>query len=426
MFNRLKSCRPAMYAGCFLMTVFLAVALLILGACLPQGRIVTNIKESAPMISEEGPYPFVADKTQASMMENHTDTLILMYSCEMNSSDFLSVLTNPSISFDGEVADSLYEYVENDAPERGGNYVRYWMGFRLPVRILLSLFNFLQIRRYLIFSMYVLLAMVICSAAKWTGEKPAFLFALSIIMVRFHIVAQSMQYSCCFIIAFCAMLLVPWIYKHDKYETLFFMELGMITMYFDFYTTPILTFGLPAIYLYAVRTVHEQPVRKKQICADALAWGLGYVLMWIAKLVLTTLFTDINAIRDGFVSFAGRIGITKEDWLAEQYDSVKALRSVWNMLTSYPEESGKKVVAVALVVVLLWVLVRFIRNRQPLSSLRLNDAFLLIAVFPLIWFMVASQPTNIHAWFQYRGVAVTIWALMMYVYFTLERSSAEK
>ena len=44
------------------------------------------------------------------------------------------------------------------------------------------------------------------------------------------------------------MLLIPWLHRHGKWEGLFFMEVGMLTMYFDFYTVPLVTLGFPLLY----------------------------------------------------------------------------------------------------------------------------------------------------------------------------------
>ena len=44
---------------------------------------------------------------------------------------------------------------------------------------------------------------------------------------------------------------------------------------------------------------------------------------------------------------------------------------------------------------------------------------LMIAALPIIWFMVAAQPTGNHHWFQYRGIAVTFWAGFLYLQYLL-------
>jgi len=425
--KRLENVRNStIYIYSFLVTVLLAVLLLVLSAFLPQSLILENIKESANMIDREETYPVSVDYMHASQLDNATDTLILLHSCETNSSNLSSVLTNPTPAMAENITESLHIYEEDDTPEITRYYVRYWMGFRTYIRLLLTVFNFWQIRRYLVFTVFVLFALVICSICKWVGQKQAFLFALSIIMMRLHIIAQSMQFSCCFLIAFCAMLLVPWIYKRGKYETLFFMELGMVTMYFDFYTTPVITLGLPLIYLYSIHANNNETTSVKQILMDAIAWLLGYASMWMAKLILTTVFTDVNAIENGLNSFYSRVGIHKDQMWLHEYDGLKALQSVFDTFCASPDRSGRKIVLAAFGLAAVLVIVSFIWKRRPLHSLKKNMLFLVIAAFPILWFIAAAQPTNIHAGFQYRGIVVTFWGIMSYALFTLQIHEKEK
>lgn len=373
------------------------------------------------MISAEGVEPVCWDYMGASQLDTVSETLILMHSCETNKSDLSSVLTNPRIACSENVIDSLQAYKQSDSPEIVEHYVRYWMGFRPFVRLLLTVFHYWQIRRYLTIAVYILFVLVICSIAKEVDAKAAFLFALSVIFVRLNIVSQLIQYSVCFVIAFFAMLLVPWLSKRRQYEALFFMELGMLTMYFDFYTTPIITFGLPLIYLNLLYVKQNEVLSLKQTAKDAVLWMIGYGGMWISKLVLTTLFTDINGIRNGFLSFFQRVGIQKVESLSECYDAVGALKSVALVSTGWPDKAGIKVAGAVLAVVVLFAVIQFIRSHQPLKALKDHVLFLVIACLPILWFVAAAQPTYIHAYFQYRGIVVTLWGCMTYAMLTVQK-----
>jgi len=404
-----------------LATVLLCLLLLIAAAFLPQSRILRNVKISADMISAEGVEPVCWDYMGASQLDTVSETLILMHSCETNKSDLSSVLTNPRIACSENVIDSLQAYKQSDSPEIVEHYVRYWMGFRPFVRLLLTVFHYWQIRRYLTIAAYTLFATVICSVAKWVDIKSAFLFALSIILIRFNIVCQLLQYSVCFLLAFCAMLLVPWLSTRKRYEGLFFMELGMLTMYLDFYTTPIITFGLPLIYLNLLYVKRNEALSWKQTAKDAALWMIGYGGMWISKLVLTTLFTDIDAIRNGFLSFFQRVGIQKVESLSECYNAIGALKKVAWVSTGWPDKAGIKVAGAVLAVVVLFAVIQFLRSRQPLKALKDHVLFLVIACLPILWFVAAAQPTYIHAYFQYRGIVVALWGCMVYVMLTIQK-----
>lgn len=393
----------------FLASVVIAVLLLQIGAALPQYRVNNHVRDSVDRLLEEGTYPWVADKSVGSIMDNWTDAIILAQSKAMDISNPETILTNPMYSLsDGTTVEDLYEYAYAKDPEPTGAYPRYWMGFRAPMRAALCFLDYYQVKRYVAVLFFVLFAAVMCSVAQHTDAKAAFLFALSVILVRPHVVAISLQYSCCFLIAFFAMLAVPWISRHRQYASLFFLELGIITMYFDFYTTPIITFGLPLTYLYLLDERKGCRLPGKKIAAYAANWMGGYIGMWIAKLALTTMFTGLNGFQNAWASVVYRLGRQKGQSGGEEYGPGRALRSVWEIL--YSDEMGRQIILALCVLLTACLIVVSFRKKVRLSAWMEHKSLLVVAVLPLIWFMVAAQPTSIHACFQYRSVALCFWA----------------
>ncbi len=404
----------------FLLSIVIAMGLLLAGACLPQEPIDANVVSSAQGMIQDGPYPMVADKSYASMLDYVTDALILAHSKATTISQWETILTNPQYEYgEGTKVDHLYHYSLDEDPQPTGYYSRYWMGFRSYIRLALCFFDYYQILRYVAVAFFVLLAATMCSVAKHTGTKTAFLFALSIILVRPHVVAVSLQFSCCFFLAFLAMLLVPWIYKKPEWESLFFLELGIATMYFDFYTTPILTFGLPMTYLCVLRHTRGATTSLKNVGRNTLSWFGGYVGMWLAKLCLTSALTSDDGIGAGMRSLMERIGVTKASGMESYYNPLTALRTVAASL--YSDREGKLVLLALCALLFLLVLAVFLRRKPSFRSLLTHSALLLIAFLPLLWFMIAAQPTANHHWFQYRGIAVTFWAGLVYLQLTLQK-----
>ena len=406
-------------SAAFLLSVLFAVVFLLAGACLPQRPIDANVLASAEAMLPDGDYPRIADKSYASMLDVTTDALILAESKATTISQWDTIFTNPLYEQgEGGTVEQLYRYASGENTEVSRYYVQYWMGFRPVMRLLLTFLDYYQIIRYVAFAFFVLLAAVMCSVAKHTDTKTAFLFAMSIILVRPHIIAVSLQFSCCFFIAFLAMLLVPRLHRKPQWEGVFFLLLGIATMYFDFYTTPIITFGFPMIYLYAIRAAEGRAVPLKRIGRNALSWSVGYGGMWLAKLLLTSLLTAADGIGTGMTSFMGRIGITKTPGLEGYYNPIVALSTVAKSL--YSDQKGKLILAAACAALLVFLAVRFLRCRCSFRQLFSHTALLVIAALPLIWFMVAAQPTGNHHWFQYRGIAVTFWAGFTYLLYLLQ------
>lgn len=401
------------YIAVFCVTVMLAVVMLAVSAFLPQTMIQNHVADSIPIISRDNENHYLFDNSAASKLDVATDLMMLGISLTTNDRYLGSILTNPVYCYDDiegwEEDDHWVAKIAYDTPaDDVWFYARYWMGFRVVLRLALTLFTYAQIKRYMAFLFFCLFAAAICSVSKHANSKIAFLFALSIILVRPHVMATSMQLTCCFFIAFGAMLLIPWLHRHGKWEGLFFMELGMITMYFDFYTVPLVTMGFPLMYLCILKREEKLEVPVRSLLPNMAAWFGGYVCMWIAKLTLTTLLTSVNAFSQGFESFFSRVGIEKDAELAQFYSLEAAFEGVRTAVFS--DEQGAVVYLLAVGLILAVVLWKVLRGRVSAENFRHAAPYLLFAVIPMVWFVITKQPIAIHYYFQYRTIALTHWA----------------
>ena len=331
-----------------------------------------------------------------------------------------------AFTYDGEYnpLNFLVEYVGDESPEPTDFYTRYWMGFRSIYRLLLTFFHHYQIKTYMAASFFVLFSLVLLQIFRNTDHRTAIAFAISMVLVKPNIISVSIQYSCCFFLALLGMLLVPWISRHRKYEALFFAELAMLTMYFDFYTTPVVTFGLPMIYLYAVCASRGEAFGAIRVLSNALWWLCSYVGMWITKLVLTAMLTSAPAFDSAFSQAAMWLGVEGYRDSHNTHDPVKALECVWDSVVV--TDTGAKLAGCLLVLLLVLTVFLLLRRKIDLQACRKNSTLLLIGLLPILWFCVASQPTITHAYFQYRGVVVAFWAAGVYFAQILSKEKVEK
>ena len=402
------------YVSCFFATLLLCMTMLVVASFAPQDAIDKNVAESAKAMLEEPLYPRLVDKTYGSRLDNFTDAQILMQSKAMSSRQLDSVLTNPRFVYENKnPVESLYEYTNDDDPEPAMYYTRYWMGFRAVVRWLLTFLNYYQIKRYLLFLLFALFALAMCSVANHLGTKQAVAFALSVLLIRPYVVGQSLQFSTCFLLAFTGMVFAPYIQRNPKYEGLFFMELGMVTMFFDFYTTPVITFALPMIYLYLLRMHEGAENEPKRIVKNALIWFLAYLVMWIAKMALTEIFTSAQGWYSGFLSVCIWFGIGEYRKETGLYSPHEAFVKLLQCVTS--DDDGVVLIQIALVLLAVWLIACFVRKRINKENCRRGLGMVLIGALPLVWFVITSEPTRIHFWFQYRSLVATYWAVGAYL-----------
>lgn len=416
------------YIAAFCVTVFLAVLMLAVVAFLPQTVISNHVVDSLWTIERDAKNEYLFDNSEASKLDVNTDFMILRTSLGTNDRYLGSILTNPVYEYEGLSGlegdvEKIAKLAYDEPADEVWCYARYWMGFRVIMRIALTFFNYAQIKRYTAFLFLILLAAVICSVSKHANSKVAFLFALSIILVRPHVMATSMQLTSCFFIAFAAMLLIPWLHRHGMWEGIFFMELGMITMYFDFYTVPLVTLGLPLIYLCVLKQEEGKSLTWKNLLRNMAVWFMGYGFMWIAKLTLTTVLTSENALSQGFRSFFSRVGIQKDPELTKFYSLKAAFEGVQKAIFS--DETGMIVYLLAAGVILAVVLYKALRGRITLRNFRSAAPFLLFAGIPLVWFVITKQPVAIHSYFQYRTIVLTHWAAGVFLYYLLPAKNRE-
>lgn len=416
------------YIGAFGLTVFLAVLLLAFSAFLPQTPIRSHVTESIPLVSRDVENHYLFDNSIGSKLDVDTDVMMLCISLSTNDRYLGSILTNPVHGYDDlderEDLDKILAELSYDTPSDSvWYYTRYWMGFRVVLRLALTFFTYAQIKRYIAFLFFVLFAGALCSLAKHANSRIAFFFALSIILVRPHVMATSMQLSCCFFLAFAAMLLIPWLHRHEKWEGLFFMELGMMTMYFDFYTVPLVTVGFPLLYLCVLKQEDEMPLSWKRILQNLAVWLLGYGFMWIAKLSLTSLLTSQNALKHGFHSFFNRVGIQKDAALTKYYSVEAAFEGVREAVFS--DEVGAVVYLLCAGMILAAVLYKVLRGQTSFVHLRSAAPYLMFAAMPIFWFVITKQPVAIHYFFQYRSIALTHWGAGVFLHYLLTSKSKE-
>lgn len=394
--------------------------LLFLASLIPTSAIQTNAERSAEYLGKIYPYyKAYVSGYKTYECDYFTESLIFMESYNMSIDSPASIVTNPHHVNEEhpELRGKAFEEVASGTAQPESIYPRYWQGFRAVVRPLMLFADYEQIR--LINSMVCLGLAALCIAALAYKKRLAasLCLALSFILVNPPVVSQLLQFSCCFIIAFAAVLAVLIFEKklNGARAAMLFCIVGCATQFFDFYTTPIVTYGFPAIALLTLPAFENK--RLKSAGTTFLSWGYGYVSMWVIKMGITTVFTDINGFADSFSSFLRRTGNTAETGTAD-YTARRALAEAAKAMFG-SKRIAAAVLAVLAVLCLAALIVSLIKLRfgQTLN----NAAFLMVAALPVIWFCGAKQATVIHAFFQHRGLSVFVLGILMFAFVTFSQ-----
>lgn len=402
------------YLALFFAIAVLACSLEYLAGLVPQEAMRKNLLASMDQLKSEGLTPGILyDGHPRSKLDNMSENYILTYSYYMNTREEpLSFLTNPGRLIRDpheELFAQTEELLEQQLPS-DMNYARYFMGFRIYVRPLLAVMNYMDARQCIQWGFFLLLGAVMLMLYRRTGSAAfpmAFCFAIS--QMNPVAVSACFQYSICFYIAMIGMLLVPRTGKRFPLPMLM-LAIGMATLIFDFYTAPLLTFGLPMMTALLIDGSESAPASSRtvwrRVGVAAAAWAAGYFGAWLFKMLATTLLTDQNALESGFTRLL--YWASAEEMSGTPHLAMKAIfYNLINIVDIVPllAEGG---------LLIVW-LICFVRNPARKDAFLRNLPYLALAFLPFLWFAVAAAPSYGQAYFQYRSLVMFLFGGLIFL-----------
>ena len=393
-----------------MLLTFIGCALLYLaGLDLPSGvlqeRIDYKIELSSELMMSETDYPtsFSIRKPigtmESTVLDNYTESIMLNSSKYMNTlRDPLSILSNPRYITGQEIG--ALDLAMSVGEEANTVYHRYWQGFRIFLRPLLWVMDYASIRELLRYVMLALFALTALDLYRQAGMQIAIPFILSIAFIAFAIVSTQVHYAICFAIMMLAMLVLPrW--KRSLPE--WFFIVGVMTQYFDFYTVPCISLGMPLVYLlYMDAGKMDSPKPAKRLITCSGAWLSGYLGIWLIKLILSTLLVDPSAITQMIGQITMWTGINPAERMAKitHLDAVKVLFTT----------SLSKAHIIVMAFLAVFALFCFIRARR--SALQVKPVW--SCLLPIAWVIIAYKATVWHTCFQYRSVCIIFFSLFCF------------
>ena len=392
--------------------LLLTFTLLMLGTyTLPSSLITDNVIASAQQLQHEGQAAHLIN-SRLGRLDNYTDALMLNLAISGDTKHPLrSAMLNPYYDNDDEdVAKSVNTERVAHGQTNGLEkrfYGRYWQGYLLTLKPMLILFSLHGLR-----IVNCLLMLLLSLATLWLiwqkiGKIEALLFLLSLLLVYFPVVPFSLQYSTCFYLMFLSMLAVmlyPGLTSTSRSLALTFFIIGGITSFFDFLTTPQLTLGMPLLVCLLIQRKQEM----RTIIIASIAWGIGYALLWASKWVIGYGLTGSNLFADA----AEQIGVRT----SQQYYGIELTIPTMLQFIIFGEERplGWKIPALILALSIAYIFLQ-----KGLKVQRQCLWLLLIAMIVPVWFLLMRQHSIMHLWFTLRAFLVTIYSLLLWLFYTL-------
>lgn len=426
------------YIVSFIILIFIYFLTLTLVSCIPSSIMKENVKQSAKYFLENGgEKQKINIKYKNVTLFNFTNALMIntAYSidCENPIESFLTAKKNyiPGMTktiytqtpkdlmsaskyyksgrFNGNAYQTkeLYDTVyENDLDE-SFEYARYWHGYLLYLRPLLTFLNYEQITIMSTIIFYILLSSCAILVWKKIGKFPAIALILACITVDLFLVVKSINEILCFDLA-----LIFSIYLLLREEKIIniglrFFIFGSITNFLDLLTNPIVTYGIPIIIYFMIILKYEKITFKNLFFIflnTALSWIIGYLFTWISKWVITDVLLERNIIENAIEQIGFRIKRT-------EMKNISLLETIKYYFCDYT--------AIIIYFICIFViLVNFKKLKKTINDDGKGASILTYftcMLIPIVWYCVLSQHSLIHAFFTYRNLIVLVFALEIFV-----------
>ncbi len=395
-----------------LIAIICGFLLLVLVYALPSLNTQDNLKRSTETFSKEQYHHRVVTAIGDVWIDNFTDAIMLSnVGYDGDESVVSKVISVYRYSDGGHPYNFFMEKYTNVSIENQikVQYARYWHGYLVVLKPMISLFSYGQIRVL----NTVLVTLVILSTLYLLIKKRQFAFLfpylIAILFINPISVGKCIQYSSVFYVMSLFMIII--LIKRDtlavEYEKMFFLSMfmGCITSYLDLLSYPLVVLGVPLI-LYLV--INDFSPKKNLILTivNSIAWFIGYICMWAGKWIISALFygkqefnTVFAFIKHRTSSIDGPITFTRKTVLQLNYDYTINFFFIMSFI------------------IFTIVCIFYLAHIKKIKSLFNIDFFLFvfIAVYPVIWYSILGNHSYIHDFFTYRLVTITIFAMMCYL-----------
>ncbi len=400
------------YLVLFLIIVLVFSLGMIISYSLPNTRIRNHIKESKDYILAKDNDPIFKEYIKNDKLDCFTDLLILNTSFNKGKTEDESVIIraveNSRYSeVNGNQFVSLEELMDDDSIYNNQEYSRYWHGIQTILRPLLLFLNFEEIIFLLIIVMNILLVIAAIYINKNLSVFHAIAFVFSMIAVGFFIVPISLQYIGAFAITLVSIIIINILFQKnlEKYLPYLFFIIGGLTVFFDLLTVPALTLGISLIIMILLKNKKENNLNIIKTIFEviklSIIWCISYIGVFVSKWVIASIVLKRDAITVAINNILFRVNGS------EEYPITRfgAISENFSFLINN--------VLIALIFIsIIACLICMIKYKKNIKDMKIIIVYIMISLYPYVWYFVFAGHSTIHAWFTFRLQAITIFAIL--------------
>lgn len=408
-----KSCFK--YILVFLIVTVLLLGVLVLSAKIPKSAIKENMQESAIYLCEGELFGMVVENVNGSKIDRYADSILLAIAYQYDSDKPLT-----SVMWSSYYHTELYNENENllaavtYESEANQQYLRYWHGSNAIVRPLLTFFNLKEI--YILNGVLLVLLIIglFVILLKHKAYVPAVGIAFGLVLTSAWFVPFSLEYTWTYLLMLLASMVGIQLMFKKRYKAMgvFFLICGMVTNYLDFLTTETLTLTVPLLLMLWVE--HKQNGQENTKTSvhitgkTAVAWGFGYVGMWMMKWLIASIVLSENVMPYVSEHIGERIGGDLGIGLLQYI-----FGAIWNNIKClFPFEYGVIGAFTGIALVIIPVYVGYVYYGKHINK-KCVILYTLIGLIPYIRYAILHNHSYLHCFFTYRAQMATILAVVL-------------
>lgn len=403
------------YIVVFLITLVALTGALLLSAMLPRSAIKANVRESAEYLCEGELFGTLADGVESSKIDRYADSILLAIAYQYDAEHPLTSVMWSSYYYTdylNENVNLLHAVTREYEPNQ--QYLRYWHGSNAIVRPLLLFFNIQEIYVLNGVVLAVLVTGLLVMLLKNRAFVPAIGVAAGLVSTAVWYVPFSLEYTWTYLLMLLLSVVGLKLALLDRWKLLgfFFMIGGMLTNYMDFLTTETLTLLVPLLFTLWVdrhrNTEKTYPRLFQSAGKAALAWGFGYVGMWVMKWVMASVVLGENVMPyvSGHIEerLGGNIGVGLWRYITGAV--------INNVRCLFPFEYGVLGGIVGFALLLLAAYIAYVYHKKHICK-ECVLLYVLVGLVPYIRYIVLHNHSYLHFFFTYRAQMATVLAAVL-------------
>lgn len=388
-----------------LTSIIIGTLLMVCIYLLPTKQMTKHVKDSINVFYSEDMFHRVSN-VLGGTLDNHTESVMLGTAIyDGNESIINKALLN-------------YRYVTNIDPIHAlkvqvigvkkdiTTYSRYWHGYLVYLKPLLIFFNYETIRIINALGIICITLYFLYVMYKNNLKQYCIPYIITFILINPAISFNSIDFSnLIYIFTISQILIIKkkdiWTTKHYIY--LFFI-IGIIVAFTDFLTFPLTTICLPMIFYFLINNHSDNKNNIKTLIIFSFSWFFGYVGMWAGKWVVASIFTKENII------------INALNQIEMRSSNVSEMRGIQVNLPSILARNFKEYYispfAIPLIIIFIYYLFKIIKNKYYTNNLNIFINFILIAIFPIVWYMLIKGHSYDHYFFTFKLLMITSFSIL--------------